>query len=108
MRQLNFQNIMYGYAAESIHGYAATLKVCIPDLFPDKKFGAAIDYNTNNGSAKNILINANPPAISNFINNRNYIIVGLGARVNIDIGDRVVIAFMNSDPRTASFLRMGW
>lgn len=107
MRKLDFQNVMYAYAAEEVNGYADTLKICMPDLFPDKSFGDAVDYKTNNGSSKNILINNDPPAISDFIHNRNYLIIDLKTEVNLKVGDKIVVAFMNCDPRYGSYLRMG-
>lgn len=99
MKNITFQNIMFGYASENVYGNPSKIKVYLPDLFPDKQPGKAIKYNTNNGSAKNIIINKNTPSISNSIENRNYLELStIMKNVNINLNDKLVIAFVNSNP----------
>ena len=104
MRNVTFQELMYGYAAEKT--ISSNIKIYIPDIFPDKKQGSAIDSKTNNGSAKNIIINANTPSISNLISNKNYIELStLGNQLlDVNLNDKLLIAFVNCNPNNGIIL----
>lgn len=103
MKSVSFNQIMYAYAAESSYG-GSHIKVYIPDIFPDKKHGAAIDYKTNNGSSKNIIINKNTPPISNIIDNKNYLNLPTMNTISVNINDKLVVGFVNSNPRNGIIL----
>lgn len=102
MKNISFSQLMYAYAAES--SYGSKMKVYMPDLFPDKKQGSAIDYKINNGSAKNTIINKNTPPISNMIDARNYLELPVMGNVSASLNDKLVVAFINSNPRNGIIL----
>lgn len=97
MSNIEFKELMFGYAAEDSSD--KKIKVYIPDLFPDKRKGAAIDYKTNNGSAKNIIINKNAPSISNMLNNKNYLTLLNLNSISVSLNDKLIIGFVHSNPK---------
>lgn len=99
MGNVRFRELMYGYAAETVT--AKRIKVYMPDLFPDQKKGAAIDFAVNIGSAKNTIINVNPPPISNSIMCRNYLYLPVAQKdpLSVKLHDRLLLGFVNCDPK---------
>lgn len=103
MGNVRFRELMYGYAAETVT--AKRIRVYMPDLFPNQKKGAAIDFAVSLGGS-NLLINANPPPISGSIMCRNYLYLPVAQKdpLSVQLHDRLLLGFVNCDPKNGVIL----
>lgn len=99
MGNIKFKELMYGYAAETVT--SNKIKVYMPDLFPDQKKGKYVDFSTNIGSSKNMIVNINTPSISSLIKCRNYLYLPVIQKeeLSVELNDRLLLGFVNCDPK---------
>ena len=110
MRQINFEYLMYGFAAENAgtsKNPVHQLNVCFPDIFPDKQKTGRQATKVNTGSKKSALINVNPPQISTYVEVRNYMNLPCMQGMVVKKGQRLLVAFIDSDPERGHVLGAG-
>lgn len=108
MRDIEIQEYMYGYSAETYKYGSNRIKVFIPELFLDKPTNQLIDTKISKGT-ENVFKNTTPPALLQYISSRNYITLPTinNTSMTIHKDDRLIILFINRDPRNGIIIGRG-
>lgn len=97
-----FKTQMFVYSAENTGDYTVSkLKVCIPEVFLDKKIAIYDSYKIGKEDT-NIFCNDISPAISPTVNLQNYITLPVFCNSGryIKVGDKFCANFINGNPES--------
>lgn len=110
MRNVEIREYMYGYVAEDYSEYGSNnIKVFVPELFLDKPSNTIVETKITKGT-ESVFKNSTPPALLQYVSSKNYITLPTINNVNMSLkkDDRVIILFINKEPRNGIVIGRGW